>query len=48
MRCFECGCKCVTKYNEKDGIIASIQKECLACGWKSYPIKIPDKLNRVN
>ena len=49
MNCFECGSKCITKYHHRnkdmmDKVIA-VNKVCLACGWESYPTKLPEKIN---
>jgi hypothetical protein len=52
MKCFICGELCVTKYifgeKDKDGFesIVAVQKMCRyeACGWKSYPMKIPEPI----
>lgn len=52
MKCFICGDLCVTKYIYEDQEyprtpkIIAVQKVCRyeACGWKSYPTKIPESI----
>jgi|TARA_R100000482_G_scaffold121803_1_gene68398 hypothetical protein len=43
MKCFNCGkLKMRTIYPE-----GHVQKVCDTCGYKSYPIKIPEPIRRV-
>lgn len=43
MKCFNCGkLKMRTIYPE-----GHVQKVCDTCGYKSYPIKIPESIRRV-
>jgi hypothetical protein len=43
MKCFSC------KSNNTRTIYPKghVQKMCMDCNWKSYPIKIPDSIKRV-
>ena len=49
MKCFICGDICLTVYITEYPLdpatkVVAVQKVCKweACGWKSYPTKIPD------
>lgn len=52
MKCFECGATCITVYHygpshgEPNPKVSAVSKACPidGCGWESYPIKIPVKL----
>jgi len=39
MKCYNCGWNTKTIYPKIDKI-QYVQKMCLACGWKSYPIAV--------
>jgi hypothetical protein len=53
MKCFICGSTCITEYIKRDyntDVIIAVQKVCKyeACGWKSYPTKIPKSIKDHN
>ena len=40
MKCFNCGKRKTKTIYPTDGKTKYVQKKCLTCGWKSYPVKI--------
>lgn len=55
MKCFECGCRCVTIYWHNDRILGSydfkagtkithVNSACTNCNWQSFKTKLPEKI----
>ena len=48
MKCFNCNERKTKTIYPVDGEDRFVQKKCLVCGWKSFPLKIPKPIQITN